>query len=66
MTPDGGSKRTVAECVSCGAGYAVQKWPDGTVQPIGTKNGCQCGSTEFRAIEKSEVTAVREEPNVDH
>ncbi len=48
--PDGESERTVAECLGCGSAYAAQKWPDGTIQPIGTRNGCQCESTEFRVI----------------
>ncbi|TYL35961.1 hypothetical protein CV102_25140 [Natronococcus pandeyae] len=56
MMPEGESKRTLVECLECGSAYAAAQWPDGTVQPIGTKNGCQCGSTEFQAVEETSTT----------
>ncbi|TYL38381.1 hypothetical protein CV102_11240 [Natronococcus pandeyae] len=59
--PDGESERTLAECLACGSAYAATRWTDGTIQPIGTKNGCQCGSTEFRIVEDPPITALREE-----
>jgi hypothetical protein len=49
--PDGESERTLAECLNCGNAYAVKHWPDGTIRPIGHKNGCHCGSTEFQIVE---------------
>ncbi len=59
--PDGESERTMAECLACGSAYAAKEWPDGTIQPIGTKNGCQCGSTEFQAIEDTDTTGYCED-----
>ncbi|WP_254522538.1 hypothetical protein [Natrinema caseinilyticum] len=57
--PDGEGQRTIAKCICCGTAYAAEKWPDGTIQPIGTRDGCQCGTTEFRVVEQSADT-VRE------
>nr|WP_084777840.1 hypothetical protein [Natrialba sp. SSL1] len=58
--PEGESERTIAECFDCGNAYAAKKWPDGTIQPIGTRNGCQCGSTEFQAVRKTSATVLRD------
>lgn len=57
--PDGESERTMAQCTSCGSAYAAEIWPDGTIQPIGTKDGCQCGSTSFQIIEGVAATGPR-------
>ncbi|WP_254528381.1 hypothetical protein [Natrinema gelatinilyticum] len=56
--PDGEGQRTIAKCISCGSAYAAEKWPDGTIQPIGTRDGCQCGATEFQVVERSEDTVL--------
>jgi hypothetical protein len=48
--PDGERERTMAECISCGAAYAAEIWSDGTIQPIGTKTGCRCGSADFQVV----------------
>ena len=48
--PDGEGKRTVARCISCGSAYAAEKWPDGTIQPIGKRTGCLCGENDFRVL----------------
>jgi hypothetical protein len=58
--PGGESKRTIAECLDCGSAYAAEQWPDGTVQLIGTKNGCQCGSTEFQAVGEASTADFRD------
>ncbi|SFC56563.1 hypothetical protein SAMN05444422_110140 [Halobiforma haloterrestris] len=59
--PDGESERTIAKCLDCGAAYAAKEWPDGTIQPIGIRNGCQCGSSEFEIVEKASSTDPRED-----
>ncbi len=59
--PPGESKRTIAECLDCGAAYAAVQWPDGTAQPIGARTGCQCGSTEFQAVEKTSSSEVSDD-----
>lgn len=51
--PDGESERRMAVCTSCESAYAAEVWPDGTIKLIGTKEGCRCGSTEFRVVEHS-------------
>ncbi|UTF55860.1 hypothetical protein NGM29_20470 (plasmid) [Natronosalvus rutilus] len=59
--PNGESTRTIATCVDCGVAYAAEQWPDGTAQPIGARNGCQCGSTEFQAVKKTSTTGFRDD-----
>lgn len=59
--PDGESERTMAQCTSCGSAYAAEIWPDGTIQPIGAKDGCQYGSTNFQVIENSADAHPRNE-----
>lgn len=59
--PDGERERTVALCQSCGSAYAAQIWTDGTIQPIGTRIGCDCGSTEFEVVEDLADTVLQEE-----
>ncbi|MDG5817786.1 hypothetical protein [Natronococcus sp. A-GB7] len=61
--PDGESERRMAVCASCESAYAAEVWPDGTIKPIGTKEGCHCGSAEFRVVEhSSDVVPEPEEP----
>ena len=62
--PDGKRERTLAECLACGSAYAAQKWTDGAIKPIGAKNGCRCGSTEFRALEDPAPAGLQEETPV--
>ncbi len=59
--PDGKRERILAECLACRSVYAAQKWADGTIKPIGAKNGCRCGSTEFRALEDPAPADLHEE-----
>lgn len=59
--PDGESDRTVVTCTSCGSIYAAKKWPDGTIQPIGRRSGCDCGSEEFHVGEDSERIVLQDE-----
>ncbi|MFC7232017.1 hypothetical protein ACFQMM_12540 [Saliphagus sp. GCM10025308] len=48
---DNGKRKVAAACRSCSNVYAAQLWPDGTVQPIGRRTGCECGCEEFDVIE---------------
>nr|WP_090302922.1 hypothetical protein [Natronorubrum texcoconense] len=59
--PDGASERTVAICTSCGSAYAAEVWDDETIQPIGKRTGCDCGSTEFHVTAESADTALGDE-----
>lgn len=45
--------RTIAMCRQCGALYAALEITDGTFRPIGRRDGCQCGCTEFTPIDDS-------------
>lgn len=60
IMPSGKYERKLATCIDCDAAYAVKKWSEGTIQPIGC-NKCQCGSTEFRAIDYSPDPAFQTE-----
>ena len=42
--------KVAGRCLECGAVYSAWLLTDGTVQPIGRKDGCQCGGTEFEAL----------------
>ncbi len=37
-------------CRNCGKALAVWQSPNGDVSPIGSRQGCTCGSTEFRLL----------------
>jgi hypothetical protein len=61
--PDGESERRLAVCTSCESAYAAKVWPDGAIKPIGTKEGCRCGSTEFQVVDQSsDVVPKTSEP----
>ena len=42
--------KVAARCRDCGSVYSAWVLPDTTVQPIGRKDGCQCGASEFEAL----------------
>jgi hypothetical protein len=63
--PEGQSERILGECLACRSVYAAQQWTDGAIKPIGAKNGCRCGSTEFRAIEDPAPADLQEENPID-
>lgn len=44
--------KVAGACRECGAVYSAWLLPDDTVRPIGRKNGCQCGASEFKALSK--------------
>lgn len=56
--PGGESKRAVVQCVGCGAAYAGEVWPDGTIQPIGKRSGCECGSCEFAVVDGADELSL--------
>jgi hypothetical protein len=42
--------KTAAQCIECDAVYSAWIFPDDAVQPIGRKDGCRCGCSEFEAL----------------
>ncbi|WP_049928612.1 hypothetical protein [Halopiger goleimassiliensis] len=52
-----GRTRGAARCIDCGRALAV--WLSGTTveHPIGSTDGCPCGSTEFRPLGTGPQTA---------
>lgn len=51
-------RKVAAGCVSCGSVYASYQWSDGTILPIGQKEGCECGSAEFQPIDGEDDTTT--------
>lgn len=45
-----GNRRRMVVCTSCESAYAARIASDGTVQPIGARDGCRCGSTSFEIV----------------
>lgn len=45
-------EKVAARCRDCGAIYSAWVLADETVQPIGRKDGCQCGTSEFEALSR--------------
>ncbi|WP_339104627.1 hypothetical protein [Haloterrigena salinisoli] len=45
-------EKVAAQCRDCEAVYSAWVLADGTVQPIGRKDGCRCGSSEFDALSR--------------
>ncbi|WP_459889095.1 hypothetical protein [Halostagnicola bangensis] len=43
--------RTMGVCADCGSAYAAREQADGSVLPIGVRNGCTCGGTTFLEVE---------------
>ncbi|MFC4542035.1 hypothetical protein ACFO5R_08860 [Halosolutus amylolyticus] len=48
---DDAQARTVAACVQCGSIYAAIELDGGGLQPIGSRDGCSCGSTSFTDLD---------------
>ncbi|MDS0475869.1 hypothetical protein [Natrinema sp. 1APR25-10V2] len=46
-------RRTIAACEQCGSLYAALEFADETLRPIGRRDGCQCGCTEFVQVSGS-------------
>ncbi|QRV16234.1 hypothetical protein [Haloterrigena salifodinae] len=45
-------EKVAARCRDCGAIYSAWVLADETVQPIGRKDGCRCGTAEFEALSR--------------
>lgn len=43
-------RRRMAVCTACGSVDAARVESDGTGQPIGSRDGCRCGSSEFDVV----------------
>ncbi len=43
--------RAAATCPRCGEIGIVQVWPDGTLQPLGQSDFCECPSSTLRVLE---------------
>ncbi|MFC7238285.1 hypothetical protein ACFQS4_08640 [Saliphagus sp. GCM10025317] len=57
MTDRNELSEVIAQCTNCGNVYASHVNPDGTVSPIGQRNGCSCGSSEFTVLEGDRTAA---------
>ncbi|WP_252699265.1 hypothetical protein [Natronosalvus vescus] len=57
------SRKVAATCTSCNAVYAAEAWPDGKVRPIGRREGCRCGETDFKVIETAESDSMPPRPD---
>lgn len=44
-------RRLIAACTDCGALYAATRLSDGSILPIGQRDGCRCGSTAFTPVD---------------
>ncbi|MBZ6496651.1 hypothetical protein [Natrinema longum] len=44
-------RRAAAECDDCGEIGIVQIWPDGSLQPLGQSNFCDCESPSLAVLE---------------
>lgn len=47
------NRRTIAACEECGALYAALELGEDKLRPIGRRDGCQCGCTDFSAVDGS-------------
>ncbi|ADJ15559.1 hypothetical protein [Halalkalicoccus jeotgali] len=51
--------KAVAVCDGCGELAPVRVWPDGTIHPIGSEDGC-CEEADYRILEDGESAAAFE------
>ncbi|WP_226038920.1 hypothetical protein [Natrinema sp. DC36] len=47
------NRRTIAACEQCGSLYAALELSEDKIRPIGRRDGCRCGGTEFTAVDDS-------------
>ncbi|SEP61087.1 hypothetical protein [Natrinema salaciae] len=47
------NRRTIAACEQCGALYAALELAEDKIRPIGSRDGCRCGSTCFTPVDDS-------------
>ena len=50
MSGSDDSRRLIAACTDCGALYAATELSDGSILPIGQRDGCRCGCTTFTQV----------------
>ena len=50
MSGSDDSHRLIAACTDCGALYAATELSDGSILPIGQRDGCRCGCTTFTRV----------------
>lgn len=43
--------RAAAQCERCGEIGIVQVWPDGTLQPLGQSDFCDCAPSRLQVLE---------------
>ncbi|WP_226480021.1 hypothetical protein [Natrinema amylolyticum] len=55
------NRRTIAACEQCGSLYAALELAEEKLRPIGSRDGCRCGSTEFTAVDGSLSTVSFED-----
>jgi len=46
----GGDPQTLGQCRECGSVYPVQTTSSGSLRPIGTGGGCECGNDSFEPV----------------
>ncbi|ELY55938.1 hypothetical protein C493_10683 [Natronolimnohabitans innermongolicus JCM 12255] len=56
--------RGAASCTECGRVLAVWLSSEGEIHPIGSVNGCPCGSTSFRPLRSSLGSNTSDGPDV--
>ncbi|PGF16889.1 hypothetical protein CP556_12675 [Natrinema sp. CBA1119] len=47
------NRRTIAACEQCGSLYAALELSEDKIRPIGRRDGCRCGGTDFTAVDDS-------------
>lgn len=61
LLPDrmgGENDRLVAACDDCGSVYAAIELSNGDAQPIGKRNGCSCGGTDFTPVTELDASGA--------
>lgn len=57
---DDEQRRLIAACTDCGALYAATELSDGSILPIGQRDGCRCGNTSFTPVDEDLLGAADE------
>lgn len=47
------NRRTIAACEQCGSLYAALELSEDKIRPIGRRDGCRCGGTDFTPVDDS-------------
>lgn len=54
MAEDNETAHCLATCDQCGTAFAAAETADGDLLPLGSRNGCRCGSTSFSRVEEKD------------